>query len=72
MQMPMRPPPPQMVVPAPQPMYVNMGPPQLPPAFGMMPGPPQAAPMHEMMDEPPNKKARGEDNLMPEADFLAR
>ena len=24
------------------------------------------------MEEPPSKRARGEDNLMPEADFLAR
>merc|ERR1719510_801631 len=31
-----------------------------------------AAPQDMSMDEPPNKKPRGEDNLMPEADFLAR
>ena len=66
MQMPMRPPP-QMVVPA---QHVYMAPaPQIAPApFGVMP----QMPPDMTMEEPPNKRARGEDNLMPEADFLAR
>lgn len=55
--------PPPMVVPA-QPLYMAPAPPPM--AFM-----PAAAPMPPM-DEPPNKKARGEDSLMPEADFLAR
>merc|ERR1712025_1185423 len=66
-------PPPQMVVPA-QPMFMAPAPPQMP-SFGMPHMPPAAPgpPMQQMeMDEPPSKKARGEDNLMPEADFLAR
>lgn len=66
-------PPPQMVVPA-QPMFMAPAPPQIP-SFGMPHMPPAAPAPHmpEMqMDEPPSKKARGEDNLMPEADFLAR
>merc|ERR1739844_657324 len=53
------------MAPAP-PRMPSFGTPHMPPAA---PGPP----MQQMeMDEPPNKKARGEDNLMPEADFLAR
>ena len=68
MQMPMRPPP-QMVVPA-QPLYMAPAPPQMAPApFGVMPA---MAPPEMPMEEPPSKRARGEDNLMPEADFLAR
>ena len=68
MQMPMRPPP-QMVVPA-QPLYMAPTPPQMAPApFGVMPA---MAPPEMPMEEPPSKRARGEDNLMPEADFLAR
>lgn len=67
-------PPPQMVVPAQQ-MFMAPAPPHIP-SFGMHHMQPHAAPAPPMpqmeMDEPPNKKARGEDNLMPEADFLAR
>ena len=64
--MPMRPPP-QMVVPA-QPLYMAPAPQIAPAPFGVMP-----AGIPDMtMEEPPNKRARGEDNLMPEADFLAR
>ena len=62
-----------MVVPA-QPLYMAPAPQMA--SFGMAPPPPMAAmqppPSDMSMDEPPNKKARGEDNLMPEADFLAR
>ena len=70
--MPVRPPQ-QMMVPAPA-MFMTPAAPQMTPAhFGMQGMPPQAPPMMPPeMDEPPNKKARGEDNLMPEADFLAR
>lgn len=50
--------------------------------MGFMPGmPPQGAmpavqpiiepPSIPIEDEPPSKKARGEDNLVPEAEFLA-
>ena len=66
MQMPIRPPP-QMVVPA-QPLYMAPAPPMAPAPFGVMPAMPPEMPM----EEPPSKRARGEDNLMPEADFLAR
>ena len=71
--MPVRPPPQIMQIPPQQPMYVPMPPqpaPMAPPPFSMIPQPPHIPTMIE--DEPPNKKARGEDNLMPEADFLAR
>lgn len=66
--MPVRPPPPAaMMVPA-QPFYMA---PQ--PQMSFMTHQPMAPPMHEEPeDEPPTKRARGEDNLMPEADFLAR
>ena len=75
--MPVRPPP-QMVVPAPPMFMTPAAPHQMgPPAhFGMQAMQPQQAPPPMMlppeMDEPPNKKARGEETLMPEADFLAR
>ena len=53
-----------------QPLYMAPAPQMAfhpPPMAAMQPPPPDMS-----MDEPPNKKARGEDNLMPEADFLAR
>ncbi len=64
---------PQMVVPAQQ-IYMTPGPPPQMPQFIPQPAPPpQPMPPPQMVpDEPPNKKARGEDNLMPESDFLAR
>ena len=56
----------KMVVPA-QPLYMAPAPPQMAPTpFGVIPA------MAPPMKEPPSKRARGEDNLMPEADFLAR
>ena len=76
--MPMRPPP-QMVIPA-QPVYMAPAP-QFAAPIGMPmhpPAPPGAIPMPRHQDfqppeEPPSKKIKsGEDNLMPEADFLAR
>jgi splicing factor 3A subunit 1 len=68
--MPMRP---QMVVPAQQ--FYMAPQPQMAPTFMLPPMPPQQQQQQqpqEMEEEPPNKRARGEDNLMPEADFLAR
>ena len=72
-------PPPQMVIPA-QPVYMAPAP-QFAAPIGMPmhpPAPPGAIPMPRHQDfqppeEPPSKKIKsGEDNLMPEADFLAR
>uniref|UniRef100_A0A1A9Z7E6 Splicing factor 3A subunit 1 n=1 Tax=Glossina pallidipes TaxID=7398 RepID=A0A1A9Z7E6_GLOPL len=67
MMMPMRPPP---MIPPPFPVTGYMG--QMPAS-----GPPQITPAPPVLDqgiideEPPNKKIRSEDNLVPEADFIA-
>lgn len=69
MMMPMRPPP--MMPPFQVPFM--QGPPMMDPGYAPAPMPEMVPPAHSAEDDqPPNKKARTEDNLLPEAEFLAR
>lgn len=45
--------------------------PGMPPQAPLAPAPPIIEPPIPIDEEPPNKKIRSEDNLLPEADFLA-
>lgn len=72
MMMPMRPPP--MMAPFQVPAFMGGHPQMMDPGFAPAPMPDMAPPPQQAPedDQPPNKKARTEDNLLPEAEFLAR